>query len=409
MIQDLSPIRRAHLATAIPFFTLIVAPLGVAGQNIGLGIGVLLFLILMASSGIRSLVHALKSSSSYLILWSLIVLPIVCATIARGDLKEASRFFWGYVLSSVMVIMGLSLREFPLSRRFLTWTVQVLIVILGLISLTQFMFGWKIEHGSILPQLKRAQGFYSHPLTLAYATLPIVPWITARFMANMRDPKNSITWLATMMIVAASQSVTVIVLTGVTIGFLAVKLLSRRAIFGFFVAALMGALIVVSVPNPIHDKFQAVLSGQRADRETGYPDDRLAFWHANWHMFLAAPWTGHGSGLEQNDRRPFYEQIKLGHIKRMYESHNMYLQYAVEGGVIAPLALLGFFVWWTVSLVQGLQTSTWHRFALIMTPTIFALGGLTQNAIQDSEVRYLLLLTCGASLWFTRQRPNPSS
>jgi O-antigen ligase len=401
----------ARLATSIPFFAMLVAPLGVAGQNIGLGIALLMFILLVADSGIEGLTATLKSSAArqYMILWALMILPITSATVARGDIKEASRFFWGYLLSCFMVVASLTLRSYPLNRRFLAGVCQVLVCILGLVALSQFVIGWKLEHGEFTSQIKRAQGFYSHPLTLAYAALPTMPWITARFMHKPFEWKNAATWLALMVIILASQSVTGIVLTGFVVAFLAVKIMTRKAIISTFIAALLASAALVTIPNPIQAKFKAVLSGQRGDHETSYPDDRMAFWHANWEMFLDAPLTGHGTGLEQDDRRPFYEKIGLGHIKRMYESHNMYLQYAVEGGVIASLALLGFFIWWTLILAGGLTTDRWHRLAMVITPGIFALGGLTQNAIQDSEVRYLMLLVCSASLWFTRQQDQAIS
>jgi hypothetical protein len=43
---------------------------------------------------------------------------------------------------------------------------------------------------------------------------------------------------------------------------------------------------------------------------------------------------------------------------------------------------------------------------MMLTPLAFAMGGLTQNAIQDSEVRYILLLSCAVSLWFTKDNPQ---
>ena len=86
----------ARLATSIPFFAMLVAPLGVAGQNIGLSIALLMFILLVAYSGIEGLTATLKSSAArqYMILWALMILPITSATVARGDIKEASRFFW---------------------------------------------------------------------------------------------------------------------------------------------------------------------------------------------------------------------------------------------------------------------------------------------------------------------------
>jgi hypothetical protein len=78
----------------------------------------------------------------------------------------------------------------------------------------------------------------------------------------------------------------------------------------------------------------------------------------------------------------------------MYEAHNMYLQAAVEGGVIAALGLVGFFIWWFLCVRTFAWREQWQKLGFIVTPLVFAAGGLTQNAIQDSEVRYLLMLSC---------------
>jgi O-antigen ligase len=78
----------------------------------------------------------------------------------------------------------------------------------------------------------------------------------------------------------------------------------------------------------------------------------------------------------------------------MYEAHNMYLQAAVEGGLIAGLGLLTFLIWWFLHARNFKQVESWQRLGAMITPLAFAAGGLTQNAIQDSEVRYLLILSC---------------
>jgi O-antigen ligase len=395
---------QSRLATSIPFFAILVAPLGVAGQNIGLGLALLMFIILTVRGRGKSLRHALSEPflRQYLVLWFLIIIPIVIATFARGDTKEAGRFFWGYSFACSMVVAAVSLRAEPIRRHLILNLVTGILGFMALIAVSQYIIGWKIEGSHFATQVKRAQGFYSHPLTFAYAMLVLVPWCLARPMGRPRQWQSWALALSATLIVATTQSVTVVAISTVTFLFLGLKLLPRKQMIlaGSLSTAIL--LAAITVPNPIAHKFQNVLSGQRGDHETSYPDDRMAFWHAHWEMFKDAPVLGHGAGLESSDRKPFYEQIGLGHIRRMYEAHNMYLQYAVEGGFVSALAFIGFLLWWTMWLRQSLHTERWHRLALIITPVVFAAGGVTQNAVQDSEVRYLLLLFCALGLWFSR-------
>ena len=387
--------------TTLATILILVAPLGVAGQNIGTCLALIIFGILMTRSSGRDLLDALRSPKfkQYVILWSLILIPILAGTIIRGDLKEASRFFWGHFLVLQLMLMSLALRRAKFNRRIILGVVCFVMALLGVVALTQFLFGWKLQGVELLPQIKRAQGFYSHPLTFAYAALVIMPWCTARLMANPKDPQSWIIALSLAVIVLTSQSVTVIVLCFIFAAILGFRLLSRRQLTAAFLLGTVIAIFVLSVPSPISEKFRTVLSGQRGDHETNYPDDRMAFWHANWEMFKDAPVVGHGAGLGRSDRQPYYEKIGLGHLQRMYEAHNMFLQYAVEGGCIPPFALLAFLIWWHLHARRPGSNQNWKQLAFMLTPLMFALGGLTQNAIQDSEVRFMLLLVCALSFW----------
>ncbi len=315
----------------------------------------------------------------------------------------------GYLFSGFFVIAALSLRSAMISRIFLLNTGSILIGVMGFIAASQMFFGWKFEGVRIADQIKRAQGFYSHPLTFAYAALVVMPWCFARVFAKPRQWQSWLVACGMTSILVATQSVTVLCISAATIGVLMLKLLGKKQIVITAVVAALLLAISVSVPNPLQQKFNMVLTGQRSDHETPYPDDRMAFWHAHWEMIKDSPWLGHGTGLESDDRRPYYERIGLGHLKRMYEAHNMYLQAAVEGGIISCLSLIAFLAWWFIRLKNNLPTDRWHRLAMMATPVAFALGGMTQNAIQDSEVRYTLLLVCAISLWFSRDHVKVSS
>ena len=76
----------------------------------------------------------------------------------------------------------------------------------------------------------------------------------------------------------------------------------------------------------------------------------------------------------------------------------MYLEAAVEGGVVAFLGLIAFFIW-LVRVAKSIpHLPSWQKSYLVLTPVAFCLGGLTQNAIQDAEVRFTLLGFVGVLL-----------
>lgn len=383
------------LPTLIAVLLILAAPLGVAGQNIGLGLSLLIFAIFSIHEQGRRLRAVLKSPvvAQFFLIWFVTLFPGVLATLAKGQVKEAGRFLLGYVLVTPMFVLGLALRD-DVRSKVIKNVSTIILLLLGIISLSQFFMGWQLAGLNVTDQIKRAQGFYSHPLTLAYASLCIMPLIFARALDKPRDWRAVLSALALLIMIATSQSLTVISLTAVTLIFLSIKLLTRKKMLVLALIATTLGIVTLSTPNPISQKFQTVLAGQRSDHETPYPDDRVAFWHAHWEMYKDAPIVGHGTDITREDRKPYYERIGLGHIKRMYEAHNMYLQAAVEGGLIAGLGLLAFLIWWFLHARNFTRVESWQRLGAMATPLAFAAGGLTQNSIQDSEVRYLLILSC---------------
>ena len=392
------------LPTAIVFVLLLVTPLGVAGQNAGLAIAIIGFLFWTVKGEHRKAekFFAAGTISQFITLWALFTIPIAIATIRRGAIQDSARFILGQVMAAAMVVGALRLRAAFMRRDVLLNTATLLIGFMGVIAASQMLIGWKLEGIKFADQIKRAQGFYSHPLTFAYVALVFMPWGFARVMARPKQWQSWVIALGLALILTTTQSVTVLCVSALVVFFLMTRLLSKKHLVISTLIAVTAVATLISTPNPIQTKFQMVLTGQRGDHETPYPDDRMAFWHAHWEMIKDSPWLGHGTGLEAADRRPYYEALGLGHLKRMYEAHNMYLQAAVEGGVIASLALMAFLAWWFRIAKTNRATEEWFRLAMMCTPVAFALGGLTQNAIQDSEVRYSLMLLCGFSLWFKR-------
>lgn len=380
------------LPSLVPVFYLLVLPLGVAGQNIGLGVALACSLILIYLDKGRFLKNALSYAllKQFLILWGLLIASVTIATAFASEHKEATRFFWGYCYGAVIPIMGVMVAGEKLGQ-YAKKTFQFILCLLGIVSISQLIWAWKFESGSFVETIHRAQGFYSHPLTLAYVALVTMPWSIAYALRDLKNIGGLVVCLATIAIILSSQSVTVIALTFI-VGMIAVFwLLAGKT--RLLVLAMVGLTTVgiLATPNSVSKKIDNVLSGERGDHETNYPDDRMAFWHAHWEMFKDAPWIGHGSGLEPEDRAPYYSRIGLPDIKRKYEAHNMFLEYAVEGGVVAVLAFFGLLIWLVRIAINSKNLGKWEKFYLVITPIAFAIGGLTQNAIQDSEVRYVFL------------------
>ncbi len=380
------------LPSLVPVFYLLVLPLGVAGQNIGLGVALACSFILFYLDKGRHLKNALSYDllKQFLILWGLLIASVTIATAFASENKEATRFFWGYCYGAVIPIMGVMVVG-EKSGQYAKKTFQFILCLLGIVAVSQLIWAWKFESGSFVQTIHRAQGFYSHPLTLAYVALVTMPWSIAYALRDLKNIGGLVVCLATIAIILSSQSVTVIALTFI-VGMIAVFwFLTGKT--RWLVLALVGltTIGILATPNSVSKKIDNVLSGERGDHETNYPDDRMAFWHAHWEMFKDAPWIGHGSGLEPEDRAPYYARIGLPDIKRKYEAHNMFLEYAVEGGVVAVLAFFGLLIWLVRIAINGKDLAKWEKFYLVVTPVAFAIGGLTQNAIQDSEVRYVFL------------------
>jgi O-antigen ligase len=394
----------SHIFKILFFIVVAVSPLGVAGQNIGLGVALVGFLyLLFRQRELRSQLFMLPMNKTLLpfsLCWIGIMVPIAIATMDAGRVSEFSRFFWGYLYVAVMPYAAVLFARSSSKHRGWSKPICWIVAIMSIVAVTQFVFGWKLDGGSIVSTVKRSQGFYSHPLTFAYVILVAAPWTVARFFTHPSDKLVKLTFFCMMAMVLASQSMTV---TCIYFGsvFIAIIRLTRARTR---IYALLVAVSVVTAglltENPVSRKVETVLAGKRGDRETPYKDDRIAFWHAHTLMFRDSPILGHGSGLEADDRRPYYEMLGLAEIRRMYEAHNMYLQYAVEGGFLPPLSLLALLCWMAIASKQNRLLSSCERFAYIATPVCFALGGLTQNAIQDSEVRYVFMIY--TAMWASR-------
>ena len=267
----------------------------------------------------------------------------------------------------------------------------------GVCSLTQAVWGWRILGNQfIFEQHFRPRGFYSHPLTLAYAAFILWPLAINWLFKSIRDYWPWIFAIGILACVWFTRSRTIqLAAFGIFAwnGFFSLKGKLRRFVLGLgltFVSA------VIIVPNACTQKFVKTFSKVGVDKHSDYPDDRLAFWHVHWNMVKERPITGHGFTLDTAYRLPYYKEIGLEGFSKPYEAHNMFLQLLANGGVVGLTCFLIWLFWYIWFAFK--QSSSFIRQVGWQTFSSFALVGLTQNAFQDSSVRMVLSLFCAGFL-----------
>lgn len=304
-------------------------------------------------------------------------------------------FFW--ILAPLLFYLnyrqGLSEIEWFRASRILA----IVGFLWGVCSVSQALWGWRILGNQFIfePHF-RPRGFYSHPLTLAYAAFILWPlainWL-------FRSINRYWAWLFAIGVLASvwfTRSRTIQAAAFLIFawnGFFSLKGQMRRVVLALGVTFIAS---IVLVPNQCTQKFVNTFSQIGVDKHSNYPDDRLAFWHVHWNMVKERPVLGHGFTLDTAYRLPYYKKVGLDDFSKPYEAHNMFLQILANGGL---LGLSGFLIWYFWFLWFALkQQDPLLRKIGWQTLIGFALVGLTQNAFQDSSVRMVLTLFCAGFL-----------
>lgn len=268
-------------------------------------------------------------------------------------------------------------------------------VLMLLCFISQGMIGWRLEgiHIQFDHAYTRARGFFSHPLTLAYVALALLPLSLILTKYHWRKPYP---WLILMAVLGAiyfSMSRTVQALTMVIFVWNILTLKERKVRYAALGVMLLSILAILGTDNLVSHRLKNMIRGGGTqwseDTYSHYPDDRLAFWDIHLQMIKERPLRGHGVAMNQEYRRPYYEAMGLKDFKKPYEAHNQLIQIVAEGG----LAALVFFCLWIYYLFrsfadQGPIVAEVRNQTLVL----FILGGMTQNAYHDSEVRYALMV-----------------
>jgi O-antigen ligase len=370
-------------------------PLAVAGQNIAILVAGLLLIYANRKQGTFLNVFSDYASRTHLILFALFGFTCMAATWLNPENHEnpfvACGGFLGIWLLPALVNAARPgdprvIREFcDRAVLWVPWTVLVW----GLLALSQMLFGWKLAGSSIVHTIPRAQGLYSHPLTLAYVGLLFFPFATVWAFRAPRNWRAVITFTGLILLLIASksraaQAVAVLILVGNI--WLLLKGRARLISLGLVAAMVAGILFT---KNPISHRFAELID--RRDVHGEYADDRIAFWLVHWEMFKERPVLGHGENLNTEYRTKYYVALGLQDFYRKYEAHNIYLQVLVNCGVVG----FSFFMLWIGWLLYALTMARGVVFGSAPLQSVLAMliAGMTQNAFQDSEVRYALMFS----------------
>jgi O-antigen ligase len=159
--------------------------------------------------------------------------------------------------------------------------------------------------------------------------------------------------------------------------------------------------LILATPNPVGERFRKTFDGN-FDVQSGYADDRLAFWDVHWTMLKERPILGHGMNTDTAYRTKYYEELGLGAMLKKYEAHNMYLQMAVNGGLVGLAAFLAW-LGWNLRDAWRRRQSHWAFKAAAFAWVALLVASVLQNSFQDSEVRYALTLLVAAQ-WLGKER-----
>jgi O-antigen ligase len=374
---------------------LLAFPFGPALQNLAMLVVVILSAVHLVKSRSRPAWPApgpqrwVALSMLGFLLWN-----VISSFLNPANDSEPIAYFIGYSPLLLLPWLAGSWPDVPekVWRRLET-VGAIAVLIWGIVALTQVLWPWRwVGAMPVLGGIPRAQGFYSHPLTLAYSALLIWPLAILRIFQKPRAWQSWAFGAGAALMLLYSMSRTAQALAALFVLWNVFRMFSGRRRWQILGAVALLGLVLALTKNPISIRFRHLIQGTEENYHfSDYPDDRLAFWHAHAVMIQERPLIGHGVHIGLDYRRPYYERIGLGDFKKQYPAHNQYIQMLAEGGLIA----LSCFIAWLVfsfRLAKDPRCPLFLRLAVPQTLWIFILGGLTQNAFYDSDVRMGLVI-----------------
>lgn len=385
---------------------LLGVPFGVAFQNIAMVL-VCGLLIRWYGSGLFKVADRLSLHEKWSVIWATLFLGMsALATVLNFKVSQVpiGPYIIGHLALYALPLLFLSVKPTQeegghfLQVRLINGAAG-LAALWALCIVSQWIFGWRLEGLELQydQAFTRARGFVSHPLTLAYVALALLPLSLCLVKYHWRKVGLWAILAAILVAIYFSMSRTVQTLALGVLLWNIFTLQVRPIRYAAMGTLLVGVALLLCTDNLVSQRLKIMefsRGGQLSEATLStYPDDRLAFWDIHWQMIKERPFLGHGVEMDQSYRRPYYEAMGLKDFKKPYEAHNQLIQIVAEGGFPA----LAFFCLWIFCLSRSFGEGATGGAPIVVeirnqTLVVFLLGGLTQNVYHDSEVRYALMV-----------------
>lgn len=242
----------------------------------------------------------------------------------------------------------------------------------------------------------RSAGSRSHPLTYAEGLVPAVFLFPVYLSFNHPNARTKILVFAGMVLVLCgilfSQGRGVWV--GLGLGIALTAFFTPRGSWPrkFSLMIILMAALMIALSPRIRNRMMSIVHNQGDLSAQQSKSTRIHLWRQSLESIEAHPLTGVGlEGARFDVEHPVY------HHKEVWtESHNIFLQTAVETGVIGLLLFLGILALVVKSVFEA---SPLIRVPALATLSAFLLMGLTESWLNDKEVAMIFwwLIGCTAS------------
>ncbi|MEJ2816530.1 O-antigen ligase family protein [Caulobacter sp. CCG-8] len=214
--------------------------------------------------------------------------------------------------------------------------------------------------------------------------------------------------MATALLLTASRAGAAATLVAVAL-FLVWEAIAQRQ--KLKVATLLGGLaLVLFVAGLALRSFNPL--ADRLELANGDVAVRAAIFAPHYEAFLSSPWFGFGLGSFVSINQLITTSASLPTLFNVRATHNLYLQWLEEGGVVGSLAMLALFVAIIAPVVKrGLQpgaVGAWSR-AVVCGAVLFLLHGITDFALQVPAVQALAAMVLGVAVSLGAGRTPGSS
>ena len=373
-------------------------PFSAAGQHIVSGIAsACLLVFLTLNFKFQNVKLAWKKVGVHFVLLAVLQLLFAFANFTNPHGNNHPLHFMGgfATLWVVPLLLTMAAQNVPseMVKKHALVALGCAVLFMGTVAISQIICPWRLVGLHIEEDIPRARAFFSHPLSFAYVCGILFIFFFCMMLKKRKQKWFFLSALSMAIGLYASNSKmmqAVVICSSVFMVFRMVPLKNEKLIGVLTVVAV--ALLFI-VPNSFSAKFHDILFNN-PDLQSHYTDDRLAFWRVHWEMLMERPFFGHGSNLDSEYRSPFYQRLGLGFMTKQYEAHNQFLQMAVEVGF---LGLGVFLVWCAFWLRYFYVRRSAISSGFIASFLVLLIAGFTQNAFQDSVVRYsftVLLIFC---------------